>query len=248
MSDGRNRRVHERVAVTVPTSLTTSAGAPTRDGTLCNLSLGGAFVSLPVGQHPPVGSGLLMTFRMPSGFHVRAYAKVVWSDAGTDAAGPGVGVQFLGLDGINREFISHHLASAKGDDAPISAEVVERYCVLMLGERLCVHLRAALTPSECEILDSLVAERLKEQTRDRLIIYLEAQLRAPSSKETLQILRRCLARFARYPQIRGVLVGAESTGMVQLRRLTRDVGIADSLVSFEEPDIAHRFCAEMEAT
>jgi hypothetical protein len=87
-----NRRSASRHDVTIAVAVRAAAEPPesARDGTITNMSLGGAFLALDL--RPTIGTALKLRFRIPTHEHpIEAAAVVRWTDAG------GIGVQFDGL-------------------------------------------------------------------------------------------------------------------------------------------------------
>jgi hypothetical protein len=238
---GIERRKEERVAVQAPVEVhhTGPAQAEIRD-----ISLSGTFVALE-GSTISVGAGLRLEFTLPQGFRVIAFGRVAWARPTADASGvAGFGVQFYGLDDINRDFIRYYLDVAKqgGGGAITAGRIDTRYEVLdPTDEQLRLRLSGSLQPLESEGLDEVVCRKLARKRASRLFVFVDAVNLGACPKGALDPMRNWLERLRQGRQVLGVLVGGSTVGVTQIRRLARDAGVADAFMSFADLEEAETF-------
>jgi hypothetical protein len=242
VSSVAERRREERIPVQAAVELhheTMQHVAELRD-----VSLNGAFVAVsPVTLS--VGAGLRVEFTLPQGFRVSAFGRVAWLRQIPDDRGPaGYGIQFYGLDDINREFIQYSLDLARaGGGAPIAGGRIEtRFEVTDPADnQLRVRLTGTLLPLEADSLEEAVCRKLSRLRRGQIFVYIDARDLAACPKASLEHIRAWLERLRFNRAVLGVLVGGNTIGVVQVRRLAREAGIADSLIMFDNRGEADEF-------
>jgi hypothetical protein len=241
-SHGSDRRSESRRPVQAPVELYASGGLQSAE--LHNISLSGAFIA----THPVTlaqGAGLRIEFTLPQGFHVNVFGRIVWARTVDSHEEPaGYGVQFFGLDDLNREFIQYHLDLVKnGDASPVfRGQIQTRFEVSAEGDdRLLIRMSGTLTPVESEGLEEVVCRRLPPATSEPCFVYIDARDLGPCSRAALEHIRNWLDRLCRNRQVLGVLVGTNTIGVVQLRRLIREARLADGLMVFAEEAEAQAF-------
>jgi len=98
-------------------------------GTLQNVSISGALLVTPRDAVPAVGSGLEVTFRLPTGPQLRLSSTVRWSRTDEPMGQSSCGLQFLNVSGPNRAYLEHYveLAATDAGEENICAEVQQKY-------------------------------------------------------------------------------------------------------------------------
>jgi hypothetical protein len=242
VSNGAERRSEARVPVQASVELhhdTLEHVAELRD-----VSLNGAFVAVST-VTLSVGAGLRVEFTLPQGFRVTAFGRIAWLRQVPDDRGPaGYGIQFYGLDDVNREFIQYYLELARvGGCGPIAGGRIEtRFEVTDPADnQLRVRLTGTLLPLEADSLEEAVCRKLARLRRGQLFVYIDARDLAACPKASLEHIRAWLERLRFNRTVLGVLVGGNTIGVVQLRRLAREAGIADSLIMFDNRAEADEF-------
>lgn len=239
-------RSTERVQLRAPAILHDASGA--RTGELRDLSCAGAFVaSSPVGVQE--GSGVRLEFTLPLGFAVSTFATVRWVRDVPSHQGPiGFGVQFFGLDGVNREFINYYLRSSSErpvTDAPVM--VKDRFIVKDEGRnRMLIRMLGSLTPVESEALLACINDQLAKNNPTELFAYIDVRELGACCKATLDPMRTWLKHLGERRHFAALLVGPESIGAVQMRRLAREAGVADSVLAFTDELEANKFWQSLE--
>lgn len=221
MQTQREKRAFPRVPMELDASIT--AQADTRAVTVANLSMGGAL--LVNAGDLTVGSGVRLSFMLPSGLPVRINGKVVRRD-GKNA----YGVQFFELDDVTREILDDHLVRF-GTTPGIEARVRVKFNLESRANRLTLTLSGFLEKSDCIELRSqmeLVATRLAPAT-ELIIDAVDFVCCAPDG---LKDFTAWMSAFASTALIGG-LVGPRSVGVLQIRRAIRDAHIADAFMGFE---------------
>lgn len=235
-------RRHERL--TLQAAVDVSAGEERRSAEIRDISVSGAFIATNE-VTLSVGTGLRLAFALPQGFRVNAFGRIVWVRPKAGAAGPaGYGIQFYGLDDVNREFIEYHLQFAKhGQNTPVAGGRIEtRFEVCEQGDnQIFIRMAGTLVPLEAENLEEAVCRKLAELKGSPLFAYIDVRDLGACSKASLDRVRAWLERLRGDRELLGVLVGGNSIGVVQVRRLAREAGIADSLMMFAAEREAREF-------
>ncbi len=123
--------------------------------------------------------------------------------------------------------------AASSTGRPIPAQISESFRVLTGDSSVSVRLNGVLDDVAGEALaETLIAEvqRLRPAS---LSLFLDASRVSPSPEAGLAHLRRSLKHIADTGSFLGVLVGNHPLAMIQLERLSREAGVADSLVTFD---------------
>jgi hypothetical protein len=236
------RRREERSAIQAGVEL--ELESEVRMAELRDISTNGAFLATsPATQ--PAGSGLHLEFTLPQGFRVNAFGRIVWVRAESDDLGPsGYGVQFYGLDDVNREFIQYYLDLAKmGQGGVVATGRVETLFEVREhgSNQLHIRMTGALTPLEADSLEEVVCRKLGRIKDKQLYVYIDARGLGACSKSALEHIHTWLERLRHNRQLFGVMLGGTSIGVVQVRRLAREAGIADSIMMFTEQGEAETF-------
>lgn len=239
---GAERRSEPRVAVQAAVDLHHEAVQHVAE--LRDVSLNGAFVAVsPVTLS--VGAGLRVEFTLPQGFRVSAFGRIAWlRQLPDDRGAAGYGIQFYGLDDINREFIQYYLELARaGGGAPIAGGRIEtRFEVTDPADnQLRIRLTGTLLPLEADSLEEAVCRKLNRLRRGQTFVYIDARDLAACPKASLEHIRAWLERLRFNRTVLGVLVGGSTIGVVQVRRLAREAGVADSLIMFDNRAEADEF-------
>ncbi len=239
---GVDKRRHERIPVQAPVEIQADVGAQRAE--LRDISLSGAFIATTPATLSQ-GAGLRVEFTLPQGFRVNAFGRIAWSRDREDAQGPaGYGIQFYGLDDVNREFIQYYLELAqRGERGPIGGGRIEtRFEVSERAEnQLYVRMTGSLIPLEADSLEEVVCRKLARMRRGQLLVYIDARDLGACPKASLDHVRAWLERLRFNHQVLGVMLGGSSIGVVQVRRLAREAGIADSLIMFTDKEEAEEF-------
>ena len=228
-----DRRREERFAL--PSHITLSSETPASDAELCDISPSGAFVAAgPIALTD--GAGLRLEFTLPQGFRVNAFGRVAWVRTTTDEYGPaGYGVQFYGLDDLNREFIQYYLDLVQsGVDTPVTGGRIQtRFAATAShSNQLHVHVSGSLLPLEAETLEAVVCREIATLYQGTIFVYLDVQELGACSKASLEYMRNWLERLRHNRELLGVMVGSNTIGVVQFRRMAREAGVADALINF----------------
>lgn len=236
------KRVYERVPVQATADLHHHAGPQRAE--LRDISLSGVFVAMS-DVTLSNGAGLRLEFTLPQGFRVHVFGRVAWTRPHASAEGPaGYGIQFYGLDDVNREFIQYYLDLARRGDGGLVADgkIEPRFEVSERDQnQLFVRLSGSLTPLESDSLEEVVCRKLARLRREQTFVYIDARELGACSKASLDHIRNWLERMRQARQLLGVLVGGTSIGVVQVRRLAREAGIADALIMFTDQGEALAF-------
>lgn len=232
------KRTHPRVPLSQTASVTTQG--KTRQVTLGNLSVGGAFLMGSVDL--PLGSGIRISFRLSTGLPVTLNGKVVRASANIG----GAGIQFFAVDDVTREILDDYLRSlASGVSTNIDAEVSVKYQLNTRNGRIDLTLSGYLESGDCVRLRELMTEHVKSLGRRDLMIVIDASLFACCSPEGLKEFRAWLQSICSAHTVVGALIGPRTVGVLQLRRIVRDAQIADTFMGFDTTAEAEELLQEL---
>lgn len=103
---GAERRASRRLPIEL--DVTIEGGACYFATTTADLSPGGMFVA--THESIPIGTEVLVFFRLPSGVELKVVAVVQWRRGGSDAAPVGIGLSFFCLDPHVKEILEQFCA------------------------------------------------------------------------------------------------------------------------------------------
>jgi len=231
---GADRRVHKRFKVAVKAEVSADGGAGS--GQIEDLSLGGALVRL--ANPPPVGGAVHLQFKAGGGLTIRLDGQVVRS------AGPErVGVLFYGLDSVTKEMLSMAIEAAEAGEPIQSVEVETKYTTQIGdGGALAVVLQGFLSDTDCERLISQLNMHMRGVSQT--LVILDVSGYRCCAPRAIPMLRDWFQSLSNKGFELGALVGPRSVGMAQLRRLIREVGIADQFMGFDTLEEANSFARE----
>ncbi|MFC1610581.1 response regulator [Myxococcota bacterium] len=98
---------------------------------------------------------------------------------------------------------------------------------------LTVRLIGLLNSSQANELRAAVQQELA-QWQDRLLVLVDASRFRPCPDESLSVLRGLLHDLANHSSLSGALVGPNTVGLLQFRRIAREANVAEALKSFDE--------------
>ena len=231
-----DKRTHPRVSLSQTASVTNQG--TTRQATLANLSIGGAFLS---GLELPTGSGIRIAFRLSTGLPVTVNGKVVRTASGT------VGVQFFQLDDVTREILDDYLKSAGAGSTDIDAEVSVKYQTSRANGRLTLKLQGYLETADCLRVRELVSGEVTSFAKRDLMFVIDASLFSCCSPDGLKEFRALFEGVKKGCAVMGGLIGQRTVGVLQLRRVIRDSGVADAFMGFETTAEADELLAALSA-
>lgn len=204
---------------------------------LGNLSVGGAFVRVrTLDELPPVGTALRMKLRLPVGYWLCGTAVVRWLNA--EVRAPGYGVEFDLLGEHDKLFIKTHLEAVLASGAPLIADWALKFRVDRDERAVVIWLNGHLTESESEELAQEILRQRGRLETDRPCLYLNAGRFAASSRLALDHLIAGLRSFAELPHLVGILVESSSVARAQMRRVVRDAGLGEALISYTSEEDA----------
>lgn len=219
------------------------------DGSVRNVSLGGALFLVPGEVTVPSGTGLEITFRLPAGEQLRIHATVRWSKPGTPAGWCSLGLQFQTLTGPQKSYIEHYVetVAAAGVESAVKAEAHEKYRIAFdAAGRLRMMLAGLVTPDEAKSFRDTVSGRLEARKPPRVHFEVDARGLSVCCPATVAHIRDCFSLLASKSEVFGLFVGSNSLATVQLLRIAREAGLADAIFSVNEVEEADRIWQQLE--
>lgn len=218
-------------------------------GSLKNVSTSGALLVTRCPSLPPVGTGLEVAFRLPTGPQMRLASTVRWNRDDDPKGDFCCGLQFMNVSGPNRSYLDHYveLAASTAGEESLRAEVQCKYRLTFdAAGRAQAMLGGMLTREEAQAFSSLLKQRLSTRRNARMHFAFDVRRLSVCNQEVLLELRRCFELFAQRPDVFGFLIGNKSLALTQLVRAARDAGIADHVFCVNEPEDAGRIWDQME--
>ncbi|MCK5690782.1 PilZ domain-containing protein [Myxococcota bacterium] len=226
--------------------------------TVRDISKGGVLLEIKEKLGVTRGTTIRLTILFTGGVQIELPGMIRWvkEDRGSRAPNQ-YGLQFYMLGQVEKEVIESYVAQyASGvsespkptitsKDNKRATQVLEYDFQDSVEGCAWLEIRGSVTAASARTLSAKISQWLGRLRGKQTILILDATHYQPSSEESLAILRRSFTEFSRVPFF-GALVGPSSIGMLQIRRLVRDVGIADGLVSFETTQEAQEFLLETE--
>ena len=181
------------------------------------------------------GDGVSVTLHLSSGAKICLAAQVSCLRVINATGKLGAWIEYTGLGAVERrEFLrwQQNIKRERGSSC-VCVEVERKYRVRRSGSALSVWIGGLLEASEARALCETVMSEVESDERDMLALMLDIGEIAPMSGEALRGTRRWLRYLAHARAPIGVLIGRSSAGYVQLRRVLREVGLDELLVSFD---------------
>lgn len=218
-------------------------------GSLKNVSISGALLVTRCSTLPPVGTGLEVAFRLPTGPQLRLASTVRWNRDDDPKGDFCCGLQFMNVSGPNRSYLDHYVeltASTAGEES-LRAEVQCKYRLTFdAAGRAQAMLGGMLTREEAQAFATLLKQRLATRRNPRMHFAFDVRRLSVCNQDVLLELKRCFELFAQRPDVFGFLIGNKSLALTQLVRAARDAGIADHVFCVNEPEDACRIWDQME--
>jgi len=244
--DGFGRRMHPRAEVRSGVLL--SASEWTWQGEIQNISLGGAFVATDM-PSPTLGLGVRLDFRLPVGANLSLCASVKWIRADESAEGPrGFGVQFVGTGRTEEKVLAGYVAGARGrgdTSDTFHAKIAERFMVETEGETIWIRMCGVLRSEESKELLVQIKQQMAQTGPGKLLTYIDAKELGPCSDESLAYVKEWFSACLEHEPFYAVAVIRNAITTLQLRRLAREVGIANSMACFDDEADAMPFWKEI---
>lgn len=196
-----------------------------------------------------MGSGLEVSFRLPTGPQLRLGSTVRWAEDDRETGTASCGLQFLPLSGPNRSYLEHYveLAASSAPCEPVRAEIQSKYRLAFdSAGRAQAMLGGMLSREEASAFGAQLKQRLSARKAERLQFAFDVRRLSVCSQDVVVELRRCFELFAHKPEVFGLLIGSKSLALTQLVRASRDAGLADHIFCVNEPEEAARIWAQME--
>jgi hypothetical protein len=231
---GFGRRAHPRAPLDSEAVLSTDPW--TCRGEMRDISVAGAFVTTPA-PLPTVGQGVRIEFRLPGGPDLSLCATVRWvRPTENDLGSGGFGVQFLGVGRTEQSVLNEFVGREIGEQRPsaLHATAVEKFLIEVQGDTVRFRLCGTLREEEGRELLEQTRRQLTLQFTGRLLTYIDAGHLVPCPDESLGALKRWLICFREQKAFYGVIVVKSAVATLQIRRLAREVGIAESLACFDD--------------
>ncbi len=214
-------------------------------GAVCNVSSGGLFVTTEANHILPVGVGVRVRFQLREHLELMLYGVTRWVRMEPEPGGPpGMGIEFYDVDDVMRTLLETHVLqdAARASASYGYATLEEKFRVAVSPQGwLQVYLCGVLGASEANELGRQIVDSLSVVCRRPVRLFLDVSHYCPCPEATLCSLRTMLGKFRNLEELVGVMVGRSSVGLLQMRRLMREAGIADYLVCFESYAEACRF-------
>lgn len=180
------------------------------------------------------GDGVSVTLHLSSGAKICLAAQVSSLRPINEAGKLGAWIEYTGLGAVERrEFLRWQQNIKREQGSSVCVEVERKYRVRRSGDALSVWISGQLEVGEARALCETVLRKLEDEERGMLALLLDISEVAPMSGDALRGTRRWLRHLAHTRAPLGVLVGRSSAGYVQLRRVLREVGLDELLVSFD---------------
>lgn len=186
------------------------------------------------------GDGVSVTLHLSSGTKICLAAQVSCLRVINEAGKLGAWIEYTGLGAVERrEFLrwQQNIKRERGSSC-VCVEVERKYRVRRSGDALSVWIGGLLEAGEARALCEVVMSKIEAEERGMLALMLDIGELAPMSGDALRGTRRWLRHLAHTRAPLGVLIGRSSAGYVQMRRVLREVGLDELLVSFDELEAA----------
>lgn len=241
------RRSHPRAPLSSQASI--CVGPVENTGLIVDISEGGAFVAIENPSSVSLNDGLRLRFSLPGSVALSVFAKVQW--VREEAAGDkpkGIGVLFIGLGRTERQTIAklvqQNEVQQSGPD--VAVRVSRKYTVQITDDTLWIRLNGYLSAEECQGLCDIMGEQIDRLEGQILLTLLDATHFSACPEESLPFLRKCLAKLGGRGPSFSVMIGTGSVAMLQMRRLAREAGVADSIACFENENEALPFWQQIQ--
>ncbi len=214
-------------------------------GTLIDLNLDEGVVRTNSRPQVRVGDGVRLRIRLPDLVDFDVAAQVVWVRPWPSAEGPaGFGARLstvsLPIRMALRRWLQEH---QEGEDSRLEVESSPKYSVECEQGRLRIQLHGILEGPESQALCDTVM-RLLDDSRPSLV-YIDARELRACPEDSLSRFGRWFQQLGRQSGFMGVLFASCAVARLQMRRLARESGIGNSLVSFESETDARLFWDEL---
>lgn len=210
---------------------------------------GTAMVHLAGSPPVPIGTGVRLELRMPSGVWIDVCGSVVRAPTAgaADARQESYGIHFAELIPESTQLLaSCMVGGSRLGDSALPARIYERYRVELVARSLLfLTLWGDLSAEEAASLERQLLEQLDEAHPDAMCVYINMQHFAGASGAALSHLQSALAAIGRHNLRLGVLL-APSAPIPEIHRIIRQAGVANELVCFEDPAEAGLFWAGLE--
>lgn len=239
-------RAHPRVPTASAAQIT--AGQTEIRGLIQNIGVGGAFVQADVPASLAIDTGLRLRFRLTETAELTVFATVRWiQTAGEEDKPQGFGVRFSGLSVADTQAIETYVGQQRNaaNQQPVQLHASQKYAVATEGNALFITLHGFLGPEESLGLFEAIDQQIERLEGQALFAYIDATDFAASPEESLPILKECLADLKKRTPSFGVMVGSSPAAMLQMRRLVRDAGVAESIACFRDEAEAKSFWNEI---
>ena len=205
-------------------------------------------------RHFSVGEGLRLDLHLPSGDGLRVLGIVRAVERKSNSAVQHLELSFHGHGHGPEDYerlVAVQRYYMRDSDTPIRARISEKFELVRTSNRLSITLVGALTVAEaqalCELVEETLVLRRSEFGEERpLVASIDATRFSACPQPALEWMGRWLSRLASHAPMLGVLVGANSVGMMQIQRLVRSVGIAEHLMSCSDCDEAETTLTAMD--
>jgi len=177
--------------------------------------------------------GLRLKFRLPIGFWLAVTARVL----GRSPEGDGWDLAFVSTTPAEREMLASHVAIVSDPRERYAVELETIYEVRAGPGSVMILLAGLLGDQDAaDLADALMQLRAKRLP----LVLLNAAGFGTSAAGALLHLRRGLEAL-RHDEVAGVFTTPSSVADGQLRRVIREAGLAEALVSFSDVGEARRF-------
>jgi hypothetical protein len=206
----------------------------TVSGEMCDITLTGASVVLARAVDVAPGTGLDLSFRLPSGLAIRTGAVLRGLRKIESTGAWQLRLTFRDLRPEARALLESYVAStaalAPGDQPSIEARLVAKYSARWDDAgRLRITLRGLVTRDEAQALTHLVRDTVMRTSARRLRVELDVTDLNVCSHEVMAELRACLEALGKRSELLGLLVGSNSIAHAQVLRSVREAGLADEI-------------------
>ncbi len=242
-----NYRLHERSSITSPATI--SMGATEADGAIIDVSAGGAFIATNGPLQAKVNDGLRVRFRLPNSAEINIFARVRWvCSTGTTSSPRGFGIEFAGLGRNEKAAIVKFVEEQRGVKVPpeVSSHLTQKYSVQLSDGSILVRLNGSLNLAESQALSDSMAQEVGHLGNKTLVSFIDATHFLACPEESLPYIKEGLAKLGCSSPSFGVMVGSASTAMLQMRRLLREAGVAETIVCFENQGEALEFWEQLQ--
>ena len=180
------------------------------------------------------GDGLTLALRLSSGTQIRFNARVHCLRVITGSGKVAAWVVFTDMSPTERRAFRkwQRLVAVDTGSNQIEVEVERKYRVRRCGDALSVWVSGSIDVAEAEALRELVVREVETQRHGMLVVLLDLGGVETCAEDALHTTRRWLRHLVRARASLGVLVGKSSAGLIQFRRLLREVSLSEQLVHF----------------